>query len=115
MKKVPSWHWRNWYYGFPVGDYQITYNDDSKVKIPLRLCDNIFFASCSPLIAVPSGCRYVMGLKNIKGGYNFLYQYEWINPYPEKQIKKIEYIRDGVYDLKIALMAVSVRKIKSRN
>ena len=115
MVKVQNWHWRNWYYGFPVGDYQITYSDDSKVKIPLRLCDNIFFASCSPLIAAPIGCRYVMGMKNVNGGYNFLYQYEWINPYPKKQIKEIEYIHDGVYDFKIALLAVSARKIKLRN
>ena len=113
MEEVKNWHWRKWYYGFPLGDYQIVYNDNSKVKIPLRLCDNIYFANCPPLNAIPIGCRYIMPLKNINGNYNFLYQYEWVNPYPEKKIKKIKYIHDGVYNLEIALLALSTRQLKN--
>ena len=113
MKEVKNYHWRNWYYGFPVGDYQVVYNDNSRVKIPLRLCDNIYFADCPPLNAVPIGCRYVMPLKNVNGNYNFLYQYEWVNPNPKKEIKEIKYIHDGVYNFEIALLGLSTRQVKN--
>jgi len=112
MKQIKGWDWRNWYYGFPVGDYRVYYSDGSIKDIPLRLHDNIFTCNCPPLSVALLGCRYVMALKNINGNYNFVYQYEWVNPCPEKKIKRIKYIHDGVYNFEIALLGLSTRQVK---
>jgi hypothetical protein len=103
--------WRHWIYGRPAGDYIVKYADGSSVKIPLRLRDNINFAGIKPLLRSCMNCRYIMPLKDVTGNYLFLYQYEWVNPYPKKSIKSVE-LTQTIVDFDLLVFAISGRKVK---
>jgi Glycosyl hydrolase family 20, domain 2/Glycosyl hydrolase family 20, catalytic domain len=103
--------WRHWIYGRPAGDYTVVYQDGSKVKLPLRMHNNIWKLAVNPIFRMSIGCRYVMPLKTTDGNNLFLYQWEWVNPFPEKKISSIELIQ-SIVDFDLMLFAVSGRKIK---
>ncbi len=100
--------WRHWIYGRPAGDYNVVYQDGSKVKLPLRLDDNIGKAVINPLFRTSIGCRYILPLKTFDGNNVFLYQWEWVNPHPDKKITGIE-LTQSVVDFDLLLFAVSGR------
>jgi glycosyl hydrolase family 20 len=102
--------WRHWIYGRPAGDYYVIYQDGSKAKLPLRMHNNIWKAAVKPLFRISIGCRYVMPLKTSDGNNLFLYQWEWVNPYPNKKITGIE-LTQTVVDFDLLLFAVSGRKV----
>ena len=103
--------WRYWLYGRPSGDYYVHYADGSKVQLPLRLQDNVYFAGINPQFRSCINCRYVMPLKDASGNYLFLYQWEWVNPYPEKIIAGIE-LTQTVVNFDLLLFAISGREVR---
>jgi hypothetical protein len=52
-----------------------------------------------------------MPLKDVTGNYLFLYQYEWVNPYPKKSIKSVE-LTQTIVDFDLLVFAISGRKVK---
>ena len=102
--------WRKWPYGRPVGDYYVKYTDGTKVKIPVRIRENLNFASEKPLYRCCLDTRYILPLKDASNNYIFLYQYEWVNPSPEKQIISIE-MTQTIADYDFLLFAISGRKV----
>ena len=102
--------WRYWIYGRPAGDYYAVYQDGSRAILPLRMHDNIWKTAVNPLFRMSIGCRYVMPLKTKDGNNLFLYQWEWINPNPEKIITRIE-LTQTVVDFNLILFAVSGRNL----
>ena len=56
-------------------------------------------------------CCYIMPLKDVTANYLFLYQYEWVNPYPEKSIKSIK-LTQTIVDFDLLVFAISGRKVK---
>jgi len=105
-------HWRNWPYGYISGEYQIHYADGAIEKLLIRHCWNICFADSNPLYRNTNDNRYIMPLETSDGGYRFLYQYEWVNPYPDKKIEKITYLDNGEFHFNILLFALSYRERK---
>ncbi|MCF6175455.1 MAG: family 20 glycosylhydrolase [Victivallaceae bacterium] len=102
--------WRHWIYGRPAGDYQVVYQDGTKVKLPLRMHDNIWKTAVNPRFRMSIGCRYVLPLKASDGNNLFLYQWEWVNPHPDKQITGIE-LTQSIVDFDLVLFAVSGREV----
>lgn len=103
--------WRRWLYGRPSGDYYVHYADGSQVLLPLRLQDNIYFAGANPKFRSCINCRYIMTLKDAAGDNLFLYQWEWVNPHPEKVITGIE-LTQTVVNFDLLLFAISGREVK---
>jgi hypothetical protein len=100
-------------YGLVTGYYQAHYADGGVEKLPLRLFWNIGVADANPLFRSTNDNRYIMTLKTAEG-HSFLYQWEWVNPAPEKKIEKITYISsdDLPFKAKTFLFAVSCRDVK---
>jgi len=105
-------HWRNWPYGYVLGDYQVYYDDGTVEKMPVRLFWNIGITDINPLYRTTNDNRYVMPLKTSDGGYRFLYQWEWVNPHPDKKIETITYVDNKEFNFKILLFAISCRDKK---
>jgi hypothetical protein len=42
----------------------------------------------------------------------FLYQSEWVNPYPDKEIKKVTFVDEVKIPLKTVIFAISGRQAK---
>lgn len=105
-------HWRNWPYGYILGNYILHYNDGTKEKLPVRLCWNIGVANANPLYRTTNDNRYIMPLKTEDGSYRFLYQWECPNPYPDKKIMQITYEDNGEFNLPVILVAISCRASK---
>ncbi|OQC11697.1 MAG: Glycosyl hydrolase family 20, catalytic domain [Lentisphaerae bacterium ADurb.Bin082] len=110
-KHASQLSWRPWIYGRPAGDYVVNYADGTTSLIPLRLDDNINFAGIKPELRSCLNCRYIMPLEDANGNYQFLYQHEWVNPYPEKEIKSVV-LNQTVVDFDLLLFAISGRKLK---
>lgn len=100
-------------YGYPFGDYLVHYSDGTKEKLPIRLKRNIDWMDVNPLFRATVENRYVLPIKLSNGNYNFLYQWEWVNPHPEKEIVKVSYQDDKNFDFNLLLFAVSGRNVRN--
>ncbi|MDD2707867.1 MAG: glycoside hydrolase family 20 zincin-like fold domain-containing protein [Verrucomicrobiae bacterium] len=103
---------RQWQYGFPAGDYYVHYDDGNVAKLPLRLGWNLYWLNAFATERATPDNRYIFPLTDINGNYKFLYQWEWINPHPEKRITRVSYAHDGHFDFEVLLFAISGRKIR---
>ncbi|MCP3967970.1 MAG: family 20 glycosylhydrolase [Lentisphaerae bacterium] len=112
LKEVKRYiFWRHWPYGRPAGDYIVKYTDGLKAKIPVRLRESANYAAIKPLFRCCLDTRFIMSLEDANSNYLFLYQYEWANPYPEKQIKSITFTQ-SVVDFDLLLFALSGREAR---
>ena len=107
---IDKLNWREWIYGRPVGDYYVIYSDGTKVKLPLRMDDNISETIINPIYRLCGNCRYIMSIKLSNRNDLFLYQWEWVNPYPKKAIKSVQ-LTQTVVDFNLLLFALSGRKV----
>lgn len=105
-------YWRKWPYGYITGNYQVHYNDGTVRQLPVRLFWNIGLVNTNPLYRATNDNRYIMPLKVSDGCYKFLYQWEWVNPFPEKKIEKITYADNGEFKFDIILASISCRDRK---
>jgi hypothetical protein len=105
--------WRKWIYGYPLGDYFVHYSDGTKEKLPVRLKRNIDWMDVNPLFRATVENRYILPVKLSNGNYNFLYQWEWVNPHPQKEIIKVSYEDDKHFDFNLLLFAISGRKVRN--
>lgn len=99
-------------YGFPAGDYYVHYEDGEVVKLPLRLGWNLYWLNAFPTERATPDNRYIYPLTDVNGNKKFLYQWEWVNPHPEKRITRVSYAHDGYFDFDVLLFAISGRKIR---
>ncbi len=105
---------RNWIYGYPVGDYNVVYSDGSSEKLPIRLKWEINWMNESPLFRTTVNNRYILPVKLSDKNYRFIYQWEWVNPHPEKEIEKVSYKHDNHFDFNLLLFAISGREAKAK-
>lgn len=108
--------------GVRIGAYKINYEDSSSELSYIRSsenCGNILpykgiWGASVVENTYPVDCRFVMELSGNEKPC--LYQYEWVNPHPEKKISDIEIISYGM-EAKPVLFAITLRdlKCKSRN
>jgi hypothetical protein len=90
----------------------VKYKDGRTETIPLRIGMNIYWVDAKPLDRGTNDNRYIFPLKDKNSNYNFLYQLEWINPHPEKEIEKVTYKHDNIFDFNLLLFAISGREVK---
>ncbi|MBN1675630.1 MAG: hypothetical protein JXR37_31600 [Kiritimatiellae bacterium] len=102
---------REWMYGWPSGDYIVRYADGTAESLPIRLGMNIKRFDCHSERRATNENRYVLALDDANGDPIHLYQWEWANPHPEKQIASIIAKHDNRLDVSLILFAVSGRGV----
>ncbi len=113
--KFPTW--RDYPYGYPYGQYLVKYADGSEIVLKLRHGDNILTADMGPLFRGSLNCRYILRLTADDYSTVCLYQWEWANPFPDREILTIQPAAEGVYPeelFKTLLFAVSGREAPAR-
>jgi hypothetical protein len=99
-------------YGFPVGNYFVEYADGTKEELKLRDGQNIHWLDGHPFYRATNDCRYTDVVKDKLGNDLFLYQWEWVNPHPDKKITKVIFSHDNVLDVKTMLFAITGRLVR---
>ena len=103
---------RMWQRGYPAAEYTVVYSDGTKGVYPVRLNQEIYFEGWQPQAGGNVFCR------GLKIGYDtdrrphFAYQWEWVNPHPEKEIAEIRITIPNQWDFIHRLLAISVRDIR---
>jgi hypothetical protein len=108
-------HYRDWLYGYPYGNYIVKYSDGTSETLKLRAGENIANMDVFPFMRATNNCRYNYNIYGKNGKSITLYQWEWVNPFPKKEIKEIIANGEGKLDprmIKTVLFAVSRRDLK---
>lgn len=96
-------------YGIPVGYYVVKYKDGIEEKVAMNYGRNLLeWMPYVPARFVPA-CRYVWDAQLSGGDQGCLFQYQWVNPYPEKQIENITIVK-GKTEADIAIVAITGEK-----
>ncbi|MFA6566819.1 MAG: glycoside hydrolase family 20 zincin-like fold domain-containing protein [Victivallales bacterium] len=104
-----------WPNGFPCGDYEVEYEDGTSTKAPIRLFNNVYWMNSDPVSAlITLNNRYVLMKKTSGGQELFLYQWEWVNPYPQKKIISITCSNKYEFEFDVFLFALSGREVKTK-
>ncbi|NQT86815.1 hypothetical protein HQ560_08635 [bacterium] len=102
---------RYWLYGWPCGDYIVHYEDGETQKLPVRLSMNIRRFDASAKNRATNDNRYVHTVRDTNGNPLHLFQWEWVNPRPEKKIASVSVKHDGQLDVSLILFALSGRRV----
>ncbi len=103
---------RMWQRGYPAAEYAVVYGDGAKVVYPVRLSQEIYFEDWQPQAGSAVFCR------GMKIGYDadrrphFAYQWEWVNPHPEKDVEEIRISIPNQWDFTHRLLALSLRTVR---
>ena len=105
---------RCWQRGYPAAEYTVVYDDGAQEAYPARLNQEIYFEDWQPQAGGTVFCR------GMKIGYDtdrlphFAYQWELVNPHPEKEIAEIRIaVPDSKWgDFTHRLLALSFRAVR---
>jgi hypothetical protein len=106
--------YRRWPYGFPCGDYVVHYEDGSNTILPLRFEYNIRRFDVPSVNRATNDNRYVHTLKAADNTDVHLFQWEWVNPWPNKRIICVDVRHDNELDVALAVFAISGRTAAER-
>jgi len=107
--------YREWPYGFPCGDYVVRYEDGSESVLPLRFEYNIRRFDVPSINRATNDNRYIHTLKGADGADVHLFQWEWVNPWPNKRIVCVDVRHDNELDVSLVLLAISGRAVFASN
>ena len=102
---------REWPYGWPCGEYVVHYEDGEELVLPVRLTLNIRRFDTSSTNRATNENRYVHVLKDHNYDPLHLFQWEWVNPRPDKTIVKVVARHDKHLDVSLILFSVSGRSV----
>ena len=95
--------------GTPVCKYILEYKNGTTSEIDACYGSNILeWMPYSPARFLPD-CRYVWEMKLPSGEMGCLYQYDWINPFPNRAIRKI-IVKKAETEADVAIVAITGRK-----
>ena len=77
--------------------------------MPIRFEYNIRRFDAPSVNRATNDNRYIHALEGADGADVHLFQWEWVNPSPHKQIARVEVRHDNVLDVSLILLAVSGR------
>lgn len=101
-----------WQRGYPVANYRVVYSDGTKEVIPIRLGAQIYWFGYQPMAGSCTHTRYMyIGYDSVKRPF-FIYQYEWVNPHPQKEIVSVELAHDNPSNFRSLVFAISARELK---
>ena len=105
--------YRSWQRGYPAVEYTVVYDDGTQSVNPARINQEIYFEDWQPQAGGTVFCR------GMKIGYDadrlphFAYQWELVNPHPEKEIAEIRIvIPDNKWDFTHRLLALTLRAVR---
>ncbi|MBN2641939.1 MAG: hypothetical protein JXR78_09810 [Victivallales bacterium] len=101
--------YRTWHHGWPLGTYIIKYADGTKASFRVNLGLHIYWLRSRPLGGSTLLNRYVYHPLDANGKNIFIYQSEWTNPFPEKQVVGISFVDEKRIPLKTAIFSISGR------
>jgi len=110
-KSIAGVRVRDWMYGWPCGGYTVHYADGATAALPIRITDNIKRWDTAAATRASLNCRYTWALDVAGHSPAHLFQWEWINPAPEKEIVRVVAEHDNILDVSLMLFAVSGREI----
>ncbi|MBN1676372.1 MAG: family 20 glycosylhydrolase [Kiritimatiellae bacterium] len=110
-KRAASGMSRYWLYGWPCGDYIVHYADGETQKLPVRLTMNIRRFDTRSNNRATNENRYVLAFKDANQTPIHLFQWEWVNPHPEKRIDRVSVRHDKRLNVSLILFAVSGRSV----
>jgi len=103
---------RSWQRGYPAVEYTVVYDDGTQSVHPARINQEIYFEDWQPQAGGTVFCR------GMKIGYDadrlphFAYQWELVNPHPEKEIAEIRIaIPNNKWDFTHRLLALTLREV----
>lgn len=103
---------RRWPYGYPLGDYEILYQNGETAVLPIRLGMNLKRFDTETLNRPALDARCTWSLKDRNGGDAHFFQWEWVNPHPDWEIEKITVRHANEVGASLALLAVSGREVR---
>jgi hypothetical protein len=102
---------RYWLYGWPCGEYVVHYEDGDTALLPVRLTMNIRRFDTDSGNKSTNNNRYVLTVKDANQADVHLFQWEWVNPKPDKRILRVVARHDNELDVTLILLAVSGRSV----
>lgn len=108
MRGVP-FSFRSWQKGWVFGTYSIKYASGKEVHAKVRIGAELYWLDMRPRDGGCINTRYVLPLKRKDGKYAFLYQWEWVNPYPFDDITEVVFNDETDMPLETLIFAVSGR------
>jgi len=105
---------------FPVDEgtrtFEWTYSKDgSESVLPLRFEYNIRRFDSLSINRATNDNRYIHTLKGADGADVHLFQWEWVNPWPNKRIVYVDVRHDNELDVSLVLLAISGRAAVAGN
>lgn len=110
-RKASGFNNRQWQLGYPIADYIVIYDDNSAEVVPIRLNLHCYWYDWQPQAGSTVFGRYMEILYDQDKKPHFLYQYEWINPHPQKTIRSIR-LTNPYSDFQGYLCALSGRLLR---
>jgi len=103
---------RRWMYGWPCGEYVVHWDDGSRAVLPVRLTLNVKRFDTSSRNRATNDNRHVWALPDAAGRDVHLYQWEWANPKPGREVVKLVARHDNELDVSLILFALSARQLR---
>ncbi|OHD48959.1 MAG: hypothetical protein A2096_12985 [Spirochaetes bacterium GWF1_41_5] len=94
-----------WPIGLIAGQYTLRYDDGSSFSRLIANDKNINTITENPYTLNPTDCRYVWKIDKKKEAY--FYQYEFINPFPDKTIRAVEIKHLNYYKAGMIILALT--------
>ena len=104
---------RRWMYGWPCGEYVVHWDDGSHAVLPVRLTLNVKRLDTSSGNRATNDNRYVWSVPDATGSAMHFYQWEWVNPKPDRDIVRVVARHDDELDVALILLAVSGRSVRA--
>ena len=95
-----------------AGNYTVQYADGSRAVLPVRLTGNVKrFDTTAPATRAALETRlYVDAQRHCRIALSTLFQWEWINPHPEREIVGVVAEHDNLLDVSLVVLAISGRE-----
>lgn len=114
-KPVPGNSVKNvWHRGYPIANHKVVYTDNTTADIPIRLGAQIDWFQIQPASGIATNTRYMHIVYDQQKRPVFLYQYEWVNPHPEKVVKSLIISHSNPLKFKSLIFAISQREVKNQ-
>lgn len=110
-KNVAGVRVRDWMYGWPCGNYIVEYEGGARRPLPVRLTNNIKRLDTAPATRATLDCRYTWGLRDSPEDPVHFFQWEWVNPEPDRDIERVIMEHDNILDVSLVLFAISGTRV----
>ena len=105
---------RMWQRGYPIAEYTVVYADGTQVVCPVHLNQEIYFEDWQPQAGSTVFGRGMKICYDADRKPHFAYQWEWVNPHPEKEIAEVRVSIPNQWDFTHRLLALSLRAVRDR-